>query len=180
LRILFKQERRLYVLENHISRVLDDDAFIEVKIKYHCYIDDDDDDDEQTTCVYNMIKHIKKLFDVKGYKTSKELFPSMIIEYSNVNTHVMFMIENYLATSHSSSWVLDIECGFHIYNNNQELKKYRRLLKGEVELRVSNGARVAALAVRTYNLTLPSRMLLELDNFYFVPVLEEIKPNGSK
>jgi hypothetical protein len=23
-------------------------------------------------------------------------------------------------------------------------------------------------------------MLLELDNFYFVPVLEEIKPNGSK
>jgi len=49
-----------------------------------------------------------------------------------------------------------------------------------VELRVSNGARVAALAVRTYNLTLPSRMLLELDNFYFVPVLEEIKPNGSK
>jgi hypothetical protein len=98
LRILFKQERRLYVLENHISRVLDDDAFMEVKIKYHCYIDDDDDD-EQTTCVYNMIKHIKKLFDVKGYKTSKELFPNMIIEY----THVMFMIENYLATSHSSS-----------------------------------------------------------------------------
>jgi hypothetical protein len=176
LRILFKQERRLYVLENHISRVLDDDAFMEVKIKYHCYIDDD----EQTTCVYNMIKHIKKLFDVKGYKTSKELFPSMIIEYSNVNTNVMFMIENYLATSHSSSWVLDTEYGFHICNNNQELKKYRRLLKGEVDLRVSNGARVAALAVRTYNLTLPSRMLLELDNFYFVPVLEGIKPNGSK
>jgi len=43
LRILFKQDRRLYVLESHIPRVLDDDAFIEVKIKYHCYIDDDDE-----------------------------------------------------------------------------------------------------------------------------------------
>jgi hypothetical protein len=43
LRILFKQERRLYVLESHIPHVLDDDAFIEVKIKYHCYIDDDDE-----------------------------------------------------------------------------------------------------------------------------------------
>jgi hypothetical protein len=127
-----------------------------------------------------MIKHIKKLFDAKGYKTSKELFPSMIIECSNVNTHMMFMIENYLATSHSSSWVLDTEYGFYIGNNEQELKKDRRLLKGEVDLHVGNGARVAALAVRTYNLTLPSRMLLELDNFYFVPVLEGIKPNGSK
>jgi len=127
-----------------------------------------------------MIKHIKKLFDAKGYKTSKELFPSMIIECFNANTHMMFMIENYLATSHSSFWVLDTEYGFYICNNEQELKKDKRLLKGEVDLHVGNGARVAALAVRTYNLTLPSRMLLELDNFYFVPVLEGIKPNGSK
>jgi hypothetical protein len=29
--------------------------------------------------VYNMIKHLKELFDTKGYETSKELFPSMII-----------------------------------------------------------------------------------------------------
>ena len=84
----------------HIPHILDEDAFIEVKIKYHRYIDDDD---KQTTCVYNMIKHIKKLFDVPGYKTYKELFPNMIIKCSNVNTRVMFMIENYLATSHNSS-----------------------------------------------------------------------------
>jgi hypothetical protein len=81
------------------------------------------------------------------------------------------MIENYLATSHNISWILYIRYGFHICNNDQELKKGRRLLKGEVDLHVGNGARVIALVVGTYNLTLPSGMLLELDNCYFDPVL---------
>jgi hypothetical protein len=83
----------------------------------------------------------------------------------------MFIIENYLTTSHSSSWVLDTRCDFYICNNDQELKKGRKLLKGEVDLRVDNVARVAALDLRTYNLTLPGGMLLELDNCYFVPAL---------
>jgi hypothetical protein len=83
----------------------------------------------------------------------------------------MFMIENYLATSHSNSWVLDTRCDFHICNNDQELKRGRRLLKGEVDLRMGNVARVAALDLGTYNLTLPSEMLLELDNCYFVLTL---------
>ena len=83
----------------------------------------------------------------------------------------MFMIENYLATSYSNSWVLDTRCDFHICNNDQELKRGRRLLKGEVDLRVGNVARVAALDLGTYNLTLPSEMLLELDNCYFVSTL---------
>jgi len=81
------------------------------------------------------------------------------------------MIENYLATSYSNSWVLDTRCDFHICNNDQELKRGRRLLKGEVDLRVGNVARVAALDLGTYNLTLPSEMLLELDNCYFVSTL---------
>jgi hypothetical protein len=71
----------------------------------------------------------------------------MVIECLNANTRVMFMNENYLATSHSSSWVLDTRCGFHICNNDEELKKGRRLLKGEMDIRVGNRARVATLAV---------------------------------
>jgi len=73
LRIVLKQERRLYVFESHIPRVSNEDALIEVKTKYHRHIDDD----EQATCVilasmspklqieyenmdaYNMIKHLK-------------------------------------------------------------------------------------------------------------------------
>jgi hypothetical protein len=40
-----------------------------------------------------------------------------------------------------------------------------------VDLHVGNGAKVVALVVETYNLTLLSRMLLNLDNCYFVSVL---------
>ena len=173
------------MLKSPIPHVLDDDTLIKVKTKYHRHIDDD----KQATCVmlvsmspqlqikyenmnaYNMIKHVKELFDAKEYKTFKELFPNMIIKCPNLNTRVMFVIKNYLATSYSSSWVLDTGCGFHICNNDQELKKGRRLLKGEVDLRVNNEAEVAALTVGTYNLTLPSGMLLELDNCYFVSIL---------
>ncbi|VFQ98496.1 unnamed protein product [Cuscuta campestris] len=56
----------------------------------------------------------------------------------------------------SSSWVLDTRCGSHICTTMQGLKQSRRLARGEIELRVGNGAPVAALAIRTYSLVLPS------------------------
>lgn len=115
-----------------------------------------------------MIKHLKQLFEVKGHETYKELFPSMVIECPNVNTCVMFMNKNNLTTSHGSSWVSDTRCGFHICNNDQELKKGRILLKGQMDICVGNRARVVALAIGNYNLTLPSGMF---DNCYFVTVL---------
>jgi len=37
-----------------------------------------------------------------------------------------------------------------------------------VDLQVGNEARVVTLVVGTYYLTLPSRLILELYNFYFV------------
>jgi len=86
-----------------------------------------------------------------------------------VSTSGIFMIENYLSTSHSSSWVLDTRCGFYICNIIQELKKSRRLYKGKVDLWVWNGSRVVALVIWTYYFTLPGRLILELNNYYFVP-----------
>ena len=62
-----------------------------------------------------------------------------------------------------SSWVLDTGCGSHICTNVQGLKRSRQLKKGEVDLRVGNGAKVAALAIRSYELTLPSGLLLVLE-----------------
>ena len=53
----------------------------------------------------------------------------------------------------------------------QGLKRSRSLSKGEVDLRVGNGARVAALAVGDYSLHLPSGLILELNNCYYVPVI---------
>ena len=58
--------------------------------------------------------------------------------------------------STSASWVLDTGCGSHICTKVQGLKNSRDLAKGEVDLRVGYGAKVAALAVGTFVLTLPS------------------------
>ena len=59
-------------------------------------------------------------------------------------------------------------CGSHICVNVQGLRSSRSLAKGEVDLRVRNGARVAALAVGVYDLTLPSRLVFQLKNCYYV------------
>ena len=52
--------------------------------------------------------------------------------------------------SHDNLWVLDTGCGSHICNYMQGLKNSRKLMKGESDLRVGNGARVAAVAIGTY------------------------------
>ena len=81
----------------------------------------------------------------------------------------IFVIEINLSTS--ASWVLDTGCGSHICTNVQGLKRSRDLAKGEVDLRVGNGAKVAALAVGTYVLTLPSGLIIQLENCYYVPAI---------
>ncbi len=45
------------------------------------------------------------------------------------------------------------------------------MAKGEVDLHVGNGARVVALAIGSYFLSLPTRLVIELDNYYFVPAI---------
>ncbi|KAL9227734.1 hypothetical protein vseg_003386 [Gypsophila vaccaria] len=84
-------------------------------------------------------------------------------------TSGIFVIDIHL--SDSASWVLDTGCGSHICSNVQGLTRSRRLGKGEVDLRVGNGARVAALAVGTYSFSLPAGLVLELNNCYFVPAV---------
>ena len=85
---------------------------------------------------------------------------------SETSSSSIYVIEVNLSTS--VSWVLDTGCGSHICVNVQGLKNSRSLAKGEVGVRVGNGARVAALAVGTYYLSLPSGLVLELDNCYYV------------
>ena len=53
----------------------------------------------------------------------------------------------------------------------QGLKNSRLLAKGKVDLQVDNGARVATLVIGTYYLSLPSGLVLELDNCYYVPAM---------
>ena len=86
---------------------------------------------------------------------------------SETSSSGIYVIKVNLSTS--VSWVLDTGYGSHICVNGQGLKNSRSLAKGKVDLRVGNGARVAALAIGTYYLSLPSRLVLELDNCYYVP-----------
>ena len=80
-------------------------------------------------------------------------------ERSETSAPGIYVIEVNLSSS--LSWILDTGCGSLICVNVQELEKSRSLMKGEVNLRVRNGARVAALAVGTYVLTLPTGLVLE-------------------
>ena len=64
---------------------------------------------------------------------------------SEATTSSIYVIEVNLSTS--TSWLLDTGYGSHICVNVHGLRSSRSLVKGEVDLRVGNRARVAALAV---------------------------------
>ena len=59
----------------------------------------------------------------------------------------------------------------HICNSMHGMTKSRSVERGEVDFCVGNNARVAAVAVETMKLHLPSGFVLELSNCYFVPSL---------
>ena len=88
---------------------------------------------------------------------------------SETSTSGIYVIEVNLSIS--TSWVLDTGCASHICTDVQALRNSRALTKGEVDLRVGNGARVAAVAVGTYCLSLPSGLVLELVDCCYVPAL---------
>jgi hypothetical protein len=66
------------------------------------------------------------------------------------------------------TWVLDTGCGSHLCNHLQGLRNITTLARGDVDLRVGNGARVAAVSVGTYVIQLPSGFELYLYNYYYV------------
>ena len=58
--------------------------------------------------------------------------------------------------SPNNIWVCDTSCGSYICIDMQGPRNNRKLTKGESDLRVGNGARVADVAIGTYVLNLPS------------------------
>src|SRR4051812_10485517 len=92
---------------------------------------------------------------------------------SDSGTLVCNVIDIYLADAPNSSSVYDTGLVIHICNSLQVLVRTRSVARGEVDIRVSNKARVAALEVGTVQLHLPSGFIMELNNCYYVPVLIE-------
>jgi hypothetical protein len=68
---------------------------------------------------------------------------------SGKGTLVAYVIDIYLADIPSSSWVFDTGSVVHICNSMQGLVRTRRVAQGEIDIRVGNKARVAALEVGT-------------------------------
>lgn len=73
--------------------------------------------------------------------------------------------------STSRSWLLDIRCGSQICTDMHGLRMSRALTNGEVDLQVGNGAKVSSLAVGPYVLNLPSDLLIQLENCYYVSAI---------
>jgi hypothetical protein len=81
------------------------------------------------------------------------------------------VIEINIAVSSSDSWVFDIGLMIHTYKLLQGLNLTRRFAKGELNVRVGNGAKVAAITVDTFHLPLHLGLVLELNNCYYIPAL---------
>ncbi|GJU90500.1 zinc finger, CCHC-type containing protein, partial [Tanacetum coccineum] len=65
----------------------------------------------------------------------------------------------------SNSWIFDTGCGTHICNTIQGLRGYQKLNKGALDLYVGNGNTAAVKDIWSFDLILPSGMILVLDNF---------------
>ncbi|CAN6371970.1 unnamed protein product, partial [Urochloa humidicola] len=90
---------------------------------------------------------------------------------SGSGTLHVFVTDIFLADTYINSWVFDTGSVAHICNSMQGVIRSRSVERGEVDFRVGNNARVAALAVGTMQLPLPSGFILELNNCYYVPSL---------
>ena len=89
------------------------------------------------------------------------------------------VIDVYLTSTRSSAWVFDTGSVANICNSKQELRNKRRLAKDEVTMRVGNGSKVDVIAVGTLPLHLPSGLVINLSNCYFVPALSMNIISGS-
>ena len=85
----------------------------------------------------------------------------------------------YLTSARSSTWVFDTGSVANICNLKQELRNRRRLAKDEVTMRVENGSKVEVISVGTLPLHLPSGLVLNLNNCYYVPALSMNIISGS-
>ncbi|KAJ9552754.1 hypothetical protein OSB04_016799 [Centaurea solstitialis] len=79
----------------------------------------------------------------------------------------IFMIDC-LITSYES-WVIDTGSGNHICNHLQGFTRRKTLRKDRTNLRVGEGTPLIAEAVGSNSLSLPSGLVLELDNCHYIP-----------
>ena len=80
----------------------------------------------------------------------------------------LLVIKSNLMISSTSIWVIDFGSNAYLCTSMQDLVESKELRKGEMILRVGNGTKVAAVAIDTYPLRLPSKFNLVLRDCYYV------------
>jgi hypothetical protein len=113
----------------------------------------------------------KYLEDLKKKKKGSEISASGI--------NVINITEINIAISSSKSWVFDTRSMIHTCKSLHGLQRTRRFARGELDVRVGNGAKVAVMAVGTYHLSLPSELVLKLNNYYCIPALSKNNISSS-
>ncbi|XP_070048521.1 uncharacterized protein [Nicotiana tomentosiformis] len=123
-------------------------------------------------CVKNMSVYDVEYFHCKKkwhWKINCKEYLATLKDKKQGETLMKNIFKVSLATTNSSLWVLDTGSGYNICNMLQGFKISRRLKKGEINLQVGNGAKVAAIAVGSISLILPSSKVLMFDDCYYVP-----------
>ncbi|GJZ86269.1 retrotransposon protein, putative, ty1-copia subclass [Tanacetum coccineum] len=85
------------------------------------------------------------------------------------NTLGIFTIELYVFSNKSS--VYDMGYGTHICNTSQGLRESRKLNHRALSLYVGNGMRAAVEAIGSFDLVLPSDLIIVLNNCHFTPTI---------
>jgi hypothetical protein len=94
-------------------------------------------------------------------------------ETSTSGINIINITEINIDIASSESWVFDTSSMIHTCKSLQGLQRTRRFARGELDVRVGNGAKVAVMAVGTYHFSLPSGLVLELNNCYYIPALNK-------
>ena len=90
-------------------------------------------------------------------RNCKAFLESLKKEHGDASSSGINVVEINASTAiDNQTWVLDTGCGSHLVSSMQGLRSSRKVEKRDVDLRVANGARVAALAIGLYHLFLPS------------------------
>ncbi|GKB66751.1 retrotransposon protein, putative, ty1-copia subclass [Tanacetum coccineum] len=105
----------------------------------------------------------------------KRNYPSYQAELKNrknasiASTSGFLTIELYAFPN--KTWVYDTGCVTHICNTSQGLRGSRKLKHEALSLYVGNGMRAAVEAIGSFDLVLPSGLIIVLDNCYFAPTI---------
>jgi hypothetical protein len=105
------------------------------------------------------------------FRNCKKYLEEQKKKESETSTSGINVIQINIAVSSSDSWVFDIGSMTHTCKSLQGPSLTRRFAKGELDVRVGNGAKVVAIAVDTFHLPLPSGLVLKLNNCYCIPAL---------